>query len=51
MRDDLVVRFENDAEHLAEFVIVRFNEEGTVLQHAAQEVLRRVHDDAAAAPR
>ena len=50
MLDDLVVCVQCYAEHLAKLVIVRLDEERVIFQHTPQKVLRRIHDNADAAP-
>ena len=49
MLDDFVVCFQRHAEHLAELMIVRLDEEGVILQHAPQEIFGRIDSDADAA--
>ena len=49
MFDDLVVCFQRHAEHLAELMIVRLDEEWVILQYAPQEIFGRVDGDADAA--
>ena len=49
MFDDLIVCFQRHAEHLAELMIVRLDEERVILQYAPQEIFGRVDGDADAA--